>query len=142
MTEHLTVSIVNNLSEIEKITNEVENLWSKYKLPLKIMYNINISIDELLSNIINYGFDDSSKHLISVEFELSNKVFTLKIIDDGKPFNPLEIDEPDINSSLEEREIGGLGIFIVKNLVDKIDYQRINNKNIILIVKNISEQHN
>lgn len=140
MTEHLTIKISNQLSEIEKITSEVENIWMKYQFPLKLMYNINISIDELLSNIINYAFEDKSTHFINIQLEITNKSFLMRITDDGKAFNPLEIEEPDINASLEERNIGGLGIFIVKNLVDKIEYNRNGNKNILLIEKKIESE--
>lgn len=139
MTEHLTINISNQLSEIEKITNEVENIWMKYHFPLKLMYNINISIDELLSNIINYAFEDNRIHIISVQLEITKNNFLMRITDDGKAFNPLEIEEPDINASIDERKIGGLGIFIVKNLVDKIEYKRNGSKNILLIEKKIEE---
>jgi len=101
----------------------------------KVKNQIGIAIDEIFSNIARYAYRPdvgpvtvrvAVEHDITIEFE-----------DHGKPFNPLLQDNPDISLPLEEREIGGLGIFMVKNIMDSVQYRREGNKNILTIQKKL-----
>jgi anti-sigma regulatory factor (Ser/Thr protein kinase) len=95
--------------------------------------------DELLGNIINYAYTDEQEHTIEVRVEFFGDRLTVTIEDDGIPFNPLEKDTPDTELPLEERKIGGLGIHLVRNMMDKVSYQRRITKNRLTLVKNISK---
>ena len=89
----------------------------------------------MLNNIISYCYDDEKEHSIEVNVELKGERLIITLIDDGIPFNPFRKDPPDTMLSVEERGIGGLGIHIVKNLMDECEYKRNVDKNIITIIK-------
>jgi serine/threonine-protein kinase RsbW len=96
---------------------------------------IELAADEILTNIISYAYPER-KGYITVVCEVEEKdVFCAQVMDSGIPFNPLEVKVPDISSPLEEREIGGLGLFLAGRMVDDIQYRRENGKNILTITK-------
>ena len=99
------------------------------KLSNKIATNTKIVFDELLSNIINYGFEDVKQHTIHIETKMNGNNLIIIIEDDGISFNPFQLKTPDITLSIEKRKIGGLGVHLVKNLVDEYHYLRGTNKN-------------
>ncbi len=104
-------------------------LISKNSYTQELSATIDLIIEEVVVNIINYGLKDISKGIINVEVNISGKKLNLKISDNGIPFNPLEAPGPDINASLEDRGIGGLGIFLVKQKSNAITYSRKNSMN-------------
>ena len=83
---------------------------------------IELALEEGIVNIINYSFPDGDGE-VCLECALKNSFFVMTLADDGIPFNPLEKDDPDISVPLDERQIGGLGIFLIKNLMDEVDYR-------------------
>ena len=101
--------------------------------------SVDVAIDEIFSNIIFYsGLNEDEKALIRVMVEDDNeKMITLEFVDTGRPFNPLERPEPDVTKPAEEREIGGLGIFMVKKSMDHVSYRNEDGKNILTIMKKI-----
>jgi anti-sigma regulatory factor (Ser/Thr protein kinase) len=97
--------------------------------------DINICLDELFTNTISYGFEDDLEHIIRFTINLDNKVLTLIIEDEGIPFNPLEKKDPEIPADLIDVRIGGLGIHIVRKLMDDIRYERKHGKNKLTLKK-------
>ena len=105
----------------------------------KVVYKIELALEELLVNVASYAYAPNTGD-INIEYELlesPSRMISITIIDSGKEFNPLETDDPDISLSTEDRQIGGLGLFIVKNTMDEIKYDRKDNKNILIIKKKI-----
>ena len=103
----------------------------------KDKYKLRLIAEEILVNIINYGFE---KEIGKIEITcnwIEKNLLEVSITDNGKQFNPLEKEEPDINKPIEEKEIGGLGIFMIKKLVDNINYDYKNKKNILTFRKKI-----
>ena len=100
---------------------------------------IELAIEEAIVNIIHYSFPEKMGH-IELNCECRNNTIIFKIIDDGTGFNPLKQEDPDITLPIEEREIGGLGIFLIKNIMDDVSYQRKDNKNILILRKELTEQ--
>jgi serine/threonine-protein kinase RsbW len=132
MIEKLTVSAtLNSLKTIAEYVVKVANLANLEK---KAMYKLRLAIDELATNIINYAYtENNGVGDISLESEISNDMIVIKIRDFGIPFNPtnkLENELEMINMPIEERQIGGLGIFLAFDGVDDFSYERINNENI------------
>jgi anti-sigma regulatory factor (Ser/Thr protein kinase) len=116
----------------------LEMLGEEWQLPSKVVFNLNLVLEELVTNIIFYGYRDDESHQIQIDFGLENEVIEVIIGDDGIEFNPFLLDAPDdLNKPIEERKIGGLGIHFVKQLMDKYDYQRNNNRNKIILVKHL-----
>jgi anti-sigma regulatory factor (Ser/Thr protein kinase) len=99
--------------------------------------NINkicLSLEEIIVNIISYAFPEDKNDEIMIEILEKDANLTIEVIDQGIPFNPIDTKDPDINAPLEERRIGGLGIFFVKQLTDELIYERRENKNILTLV--------
>ncbi len=116
-------------------SNGLKHLDLENKMPFVIIQKFNIAFDELLNNIISYSYNDEDEHLIDIDIELIDERLIITISDDGIPFNPFIIGPPDTTLSVEDRYIGGLGIHIVKNLMDEYDYKRHVNNNIITLIK-------
>ena len=97
---------------------------------------IDVAIDEIFGNIARYAYAEG-KGSVTVQFDVKDGFAEISFIDDGVPFNPLEIDEPDISLAAEDRDIGGLGIFLVKKTMDSVEYERKDNQNILRLTKRI-----
>ncbi len=122
--------IKNNVSELERVNIYVEEIASEWNIPNNIIFNINLALEEIISNIIFYAFDDKSDHEILIEAKLFDNDLQILIEDDGKAFNLLEAPVyTDIDAGIEDRNIDGLGIHFTKTLMDNIHYKRENNKN-------------
>ena len=133
-------TLKNELTELDTLAGIIERLSETYKINPKISYSINLSLDELITNIISYGYDDGSEHLINLIFEFSNEgengaELKIILIDDGKEFNPLEMPEPKTDIPLEDRKIGGFGIYFVRKSMDSVFYERKDGKNTLTIIK-------
>lgn len=133
----MEVTLKNNLAELDRLTLVIEEFGTKHQWPLKLIYGINLALDELVTNVISYGYEDAGEHEIHVRFSVENEQLRLVIEDDGRPFNPLDVAEPDLTKPIEERDVGGLGIFLVRKTMDHVEYQRRANRNILTMTKHI-----
>ena len=127
-----------DISLIEQMSEPIISALEQIQAEHKKIYQINLVLEEILVNISKYAYPDN-KGIIEISYEISDDHKNIKVIikDKGKEFNPLEKEDPDLSTSAEERKIGGLGIFIVKNMVDDIKYQRLNNENILEFIKQL-----
>ncbi len=135
--EHIRITITNQLSEIDRVNDSFNEFAERCDIPMNLSLRINMVFDELLTNIISYAYGEGNEEARTIEIELAcaESRLAISIIDDGVPFNPFTREDPDISLSLEEREVGGLGIHLVKNAVDKELYQRRHNRNIVTLIK-------
>jgi serine/threonine-protein kinase RsbW len=129
----------SSLSELDNLCLNLETLGEKIGLSKKLVFEINLALDELFTNIISYGFSDEDEHTIKVTITPQNDEICLCIEDDGIPFNPIEFDTPDVACSVENCKVGGLGIHIIRKLMDDICYQRCGDKNILTLKKNLAQ---
>lgn len=129
--------IENQVRELTTVAELIMELSQKWELSPALAMNINLVIEEALTNIIFYAFPDNGKHEIKVSVALTNHQLTIKITDDGIPFNPLSQQQPDITLPAEERPVGGLGIFLISQMMDKMHYSRQHNQNILKLNKRI-----
>ena len=127
----------NDITELQTLSQKIEEISEIFNLSPDVIFKINLSLEELVTNTISYGYRDKEEHLLDIEMRLENSEVTITLIDDAMEFNPLEKDDPDLTKSIEEREIGGLGIHFVKNLMDDFRYDRKNGMNHIVLVKKI-----
>ena len=133
--ELTSIKIMNKISEMPKVIKHFETFATGNDMSLSVAQKFNIVLDELLNNIISYAFNDGDEHYILVKFQLKYLRLIITIEDDGIPFNPFRNESPNIELSISERNIGGLGVHIVKNLVDEYHYIRQSNRNIINLIK-------
>jgi anti-sigma regulatory factor (Ser/Thr protein kinase) len=139
MDNQLIIRIKNDLSELEKIIQQFDVFSAQNRLPVKIKNAVDLVIDEIINNIITYGYDDDEEHYIDVTIFIKDEMLNLEIEDDAGKFNPLNETEPDTESSIEKREIGGLGLHFLKNMMDEVIYKYINKKNNLNMRKQIKE---
>ena len=130
----------SSLSELDQLCQNLETFGKKFGFSKKVIFEINLALDELFTNIISYGFKDDKEHVIKVTLTPRNNELCLCIEDDGTPFNPIDFETPDVSCSVEECKIGGLGIHIMKKLMDEVCYQRCNNKNMLTLKKKIGTE--
>ncbi len=134
----MNLTLKNDLSEIERLAREVAEFGKAHEMPERAVFNLNLVLEEIVANIISYGYDDDNEHSISVDCTISDQKLSLTITDDGKSFNPLEAKAPELDKPLEEREIGGLGIYLVKHFMDNVEYTRDRDRNILTLSKALS----
>lgn len=132
-----TILIENRLEELGKINEMLKGACRDFGLPDALFPSLNLALEEALTNIINYAYDDNLKHTIKVTLRRSKEKISIKICDDGKAFDPTKISAPDISRSVAERQIGGLGVFLIRNVMDEVNYTRQNDKNILTMIKSI-----
>jgi serine/threonine-protein kinase RsbW len=131
------IIIENQISELSRLAEEIEKLAERWELPQALAMNINLVLEEAVSNIIFYAFTDAEIHKIRVTISSGNNRLIIKITDDGIPFNPLAHQAPDITSTAEERTVGGLGIFLISQIMDELHYLRKENQNILTLTKSL-----
>ena len=138
MTEGLTFFLANRLCELDHLAHVVESFGTKHCFDPKLTYQIRLVLDEILTNIISYGYEDTAEHSIRVEMNLNSGVLRLVVDDDARPFNPLqEAPQPDVNAPFEKRHIGGLGVHLVKKIMDDASYERKDGRNLLRLSKKI-----
>lgn len=134
----MLLKLKTDISEIVRVCDEVQKFCISHDITESSYNDLIFMLDELLTNVINYAYSDGQTHIFSLQLEHGNSRVTAVIEDGGCPFNPVIHGNPDVESSLEDRQIGGLGIFLVKQISEKIEYQRINEKNVLTIVLVVS----
>jgi sigma-B regulation protein RsbU (phosphoserine phosphatase) len=135
--EELEIKLHNELSELERFNQALTEFGQQHGLPPKVMHDLNLVLEEILTNIISYGYTDNREHEIRVSLSAQPGEVRAEVQDDGQPFNPLEAPEPDTTKPLEERTIGGLGIHLVRKLMDRVEYQRQEGRNLLVMNKHL-----
>jgi len=137
MSKPMAIPFKNKLSEIERLGQVMEEFAELHHLPPNLVFEINLALEEILTNVISYGYDDSNEHEILIRLSCKGGEITAEVEDDGRPFNPLEAAEPDTDKPLEERPVGGLGIHLVRKFMDDVEYKRQQGKNLLAMKKRI-----
>ena len=99
------------------------------------MDHVDVVLDDLLNNIISYAYEGDEEHEINISMDLIGGRLAFTIEDDGKPFNPFQLEAPDTNLAIEERDIGGLGVHLIRNVMDEVSYHRRIDRNVVAVVK-------
>ena len=124
------------LDQIAVVTEFVEGILQQAGCPVKTIMQINVAVDEVFSNIVRYAYKESTgKATVQVQIARAVPSVTLTFLDSGKPFNPLEKEDPDVTLPAGERQIGGLGIYLVKKTMDQVDYEYRDGKNRLRLLK-------
>ncbi len=133
--------IKSHLEEIPGLNAAFNRFAAEYSVPVDIIRKINLVFDELLSNVISYTLNRTGTHDIGITVHVKGQDMTVTISYEGPEFDPVQVPEPDVNLMLDERAEGGLGIFLVKSLMDEFIYRRVGSRNVITIRKKIPEKH-
>lgn len=136
----MRLEISNELPEIRRVANMVEEFCGRHALPEREAKAINVVLDEVLSNVICYGFADSEPHVILVTLNHSAGEISVGIEDDGVPFDPTQVPAPTLVGSLVERKPGGLGIVFVRALTNSIEYRRASERNCLVLRRRVEAE--
>jgi serine/threonine-protein kinase RsbW len=133
MTPSLTLHLQNKIAEVARLVDAVESFGTHAGLSPDLTYRLTLSLDEIVSNVIRHGYSDTNDHVVEVRLSVHDGVVTSVIEDDGHPYDPRESPEPDLSMPVEQRGPGGLGIFLVRQMMDSIDYARRDGRNILTV---------
>jgi anti-sigma regulatory factor (Ser/Thr protein kinase) len=136
MRELTIEALVENITEV---TEFIDRRLEELDCPMKAQMQIDVAVDELFGNIAQYAYKQGTG-TITVRVEVVENPLSVVItfIDQGIPYDPLQKEDPDITHSAEEREIGGLGVFIVKKTMDEVLYEYKDGQNVLKIKKNLN----
>ena len=142
MNRQLTLTLKNDLGELERAGSSLDAFGQRHAIPAAALFDLHLALDEILTNVISYGYDDHALHEIVVRLSVSPGRAPLHVEiaveDDGRPFNPLDAAPPNVQASIEERPVGGLGIYLVRRVMDDLEYRRQQGKNVLLMRKRLA----
>jgi anti-sigma regulatory factor (Ser/Thr protein kinase) len=131
MKNQYTTLIRNNANDLIKSSKEVNKFLESQLVSSKIVYKVNLVLEEILTNIIKYAFDDEGEHDIRVLLVLEDTGLIIEFVDDGQEFNPLSVPPPRMKESILESTEGGLGLHLVRQAVESIEYHRDKGRNVL-----------
>jgi anti-sigma regulatory factor (Ser/Thr protein kinase) len=136
----LSMVLTNKRRELARLGELIDQFGQDCGLSPDDKATVYLTLDELVSNIIKYGYDDTREHQIHVTVTVGHDLLTISIEDDGKPFNPSEAPSPNLDLPIENRPVGGLGVYIVKSFADVLDYRRERGRNIVRVEKRMNRR--
>lgn len=137
MTHQLDLTLLNRATEIARGQDQLEQFAAAHHFPDRKLHEVQVALEEHLTNILHYGYDDHGEHHIQIEVRLTATELRLRVQDDGRPFDPLAHPAPDLSLPLDQRPIGGLGIHMIQKSLDGLEYRREDGKNILVMIKRI-----
>ena len=138
MTDTVELRLANDLAGLAQLAECVEGFGAAQKLPAGVVNAISVVLDEAVSNAINHGYDAGVRGQIAVRLRRAPDAVLLEVEDDGRPFDPLQTPPPDLTLPLERRPIGGLGVHLIRNLMDEVSYARVGGRNVLKMVKHLA----
>lgn len=136
--ERLHLRIVNDLAELSRVAESVDDFCANQAIPGGCAFKLNIALEELLTNTISYGYADAGRHEIALDIAREGETLVAEISDDARQYDPLQAPAPDLDSAIEDRRIGGLGVHLVKTMMDEVTYAYRDGRNHVTLRKNIA----
>ena len=132
-----SIILANELSEISRLNDFIEDIGNEFSLTPDVVFNLTLVLEEAVVNVINYAYpkEDHESIYLSAKMQDGSIIFVLS--DSGKEFDPTMAPEADVTLSAEDRQIGGLGIFLIRQIMDEVRYERIDGKNVLTLEKKL-----
>ena len=132
-----SIILANELSEISKLNDFIEDIGNEFSLTPDVVFNLTLVLEEAVVNVINYAYpkEDHESIYLSAKMQDGSIIFVLS--DSGKEFDPTMAPEADVTLSAEDRQIGGLGIFLIRQIMNEVRYERIDGKNVLTLEKKL-----
>ena len=134
------LKLKNQVDELLRVNQFVDEIGEELGLDMELLMNLNLVMEEMVSNVIFYAYPEGTIADIELSAEYDGKTLTFMLSDQGKAFDPTQKEDPDIDLNPSERQIGGLGIYIVKNIMNQVTYQRLEGKNLLTMTKDIENK--
>jgi anti-sigma regulatory factor (Ser/Thr protein kinase) len=125
----------NRVEELALLADYVDSIAEECGIDPSLAMSLNLALEEAVTNVVCYAYPEGTPGTVTILSEVADHQITFTIDDTGIPFDPTQKEDADITLSLEERPIGGLGIFLVKQLMDSVSYQRVDGHNILKMYK-------
>jgi serine/threonine-protein kinase RsbW len=132
-----SIILANDISELSKLHAFIEGVGEDFLLTPDVVFNLDLVIEEAVVNIINYAYPKEEHQYIYLSAHVHESSIVFVLTDTGKEFDPTLAPEADITLSADEREIGGLGIFLIRQIMNEVRYQRIEGKNVLTLEKKL-----
>ncbi len=127
--DSLSIAVDNDVAAVSRATAQVEAFCRGRGAADAVAHKFAVALDEVLTNTVSYGFPGGGRHSIAVRIEHRAGYLTATVSDDGAPFDPLTRPTPDVHAPLAARKVGGLGIHLVRTLMESVDYRRRGDRN-------------
>lgn len=131
------ITIGNKPAELRRVASFVDELGDEFALDGELLMNLNLVLEEMVTNIINYAYPQPTEDAIELKAESDGKEIVLTLADRGVAFDPTMRGDLNTDVNPAEREIGGMGIFMVKNIMNQVTYQRLDGRNLVTMVKKL-----
>jgi len=132
-----TLVLQNEIPEISKLTLFIDELGEELGLSPELVFNLNLVLEEAVSNIILYAYPKGEHENISLTAKKTENQLLFVLTDTGKEFDPTLMPDADVNLAAEDRQIGGLGIFLIRQIMNQVEYQRIDGRNVLTLGKEL-----
>lgn len=135
--KRLTLEFGGDLAEIADLATQVEAFCAAHQIGDDIAHAVSLSLDELLTNTLSYGSEGVEQLQVEIVLSLDDAALITEIWDTGRAFDPSEVPDPDLESDVEDRPIGGLGVFLVREMMDDMQYRRVDGRNEVTLIKRL-----
>ena len=133
----LTLALKNNIEEINRLHTFIEEVGEMVALPMKTVMNLNLVLEEAVTNVILYAYPKEEHEYIHLTAKEQEGKLIFILTDSGKAFDPTQAPDADITLSADDRQIGGLGIFLIRKIMNEVKYERIDGKNVLTLEKEL-----
>lgn len=137
MPDQLALELMPNISELARLGTAIDAFGQGHHWSPKTLFQVKLALEEAVTNILSYGFDDQQTQLIWLKVVQEGRLLSIVLTDNGTPFDPLERPPPDLDSNLEDRMVGGLGVYLIRQMMDNVSYQRQDGCNKLCMMKNV-----
>lgn len=131
------LTIKNEVDELTKLPEFVDTVCEEAGVDMALIASLNLALEEAATNVVLYAYDGGTG-FVDIDAIYTPQQLKFVITDTGIPFDPTQMKDADITLSVEERPIGGLGIFLVRQIMDTVHYERVNDHNVLTLIKNLS----
>ena len=133
----ITVRLSADLREVDRLNRVIRQFGDLHEVPSRVLYAVNLALDEVVTNVVRHAFKDAKEQEVIARVTATPSEVTTEVSDTGRAFNPLDVPPPNLDAPLSERTLGGLGIHLVRSLMDSIEYRRDGEKNVLTMRKRI-----
>ena len=133
----LNITFRNDIAEISRLAGFIDEVAEKFSLPMDMVFSLNLVLEEAVTNVIMYAYPKEEHEFIYLSADIQDGSLVFVLTDSGKEFDPTLMPDADITLSAEDRQIGGLGIFLIRQIMNEVKYERIDNKNVLTLEKKL-----
>lgn len=133
---HLTLP--NNIETIPQLSEFIDNFCSKEDIDAALKMKLNLAVEEAVVNVMSYAYPEHQVGMVDIDMQTDDRCITIVITDSGIPFDPTKKEEVDFSLPAEQRPIGGLGIHLVRQIMDSVEYRHIDHQNVLTLRKELN----